>query len=226
MKYKFLLFDADETLFDFKLAEKMALSATLKSFNLPENEESHRIYSEANAEQWALLEKNLVTKEELKSNRFKKFCDHFGYICDPKEMSDIYISNLADQSHIFNGVFEIVKELSLSHQLYITTNGFKYSQTKRIKNSPIYTYFNDIFISEEMGYEKPDKRFFERVSNLIDNFNKKEAIIIGDSLSSDILGGINFGIDTCWFNPNNKPLPTNITPTYIISRLDQIKNIL
>lgn len=226
MKYKFLLFDADETLFDFKMAEKMAFSATLKSYNLPENNESHTVYSEANAEQWALLEKNLVTKEELKSNRFKKFCDHFGYKCDPKEMSDIYITSLANQSHIFDGVLEIVRELSLDHQLYIITNGFKYSQTKRIKNSPIYTYFKAIFISEEMGYEKPDKRFFERATALIEGFNKDNAIIIGDSLSSDILGGINFGIDTCWFNPSNKPLPDNIKPTYIISKLDQIKNIL
>ncbi len=226
MKYKFLLFDADETLLDFKLAEKMAFSATLKHFNLLENDEAHEVYSQANAEQWALLEKNLVTKKELKSNRFKKFCDRFGYNCDPKEMSDVYILSLADQSHLIDGALELIKALSSKFQLYIITNGFKYSQTKRIKNSPIYTYFKGIFISEEMGFEKPDKRFFENATNLIDNFNKAEAIIIGDSPSSDILGGMNFGIDTCWYNPNNKPLPNNIKPTYIISELDQIKNIL
>ena len=226
MNYKYLLFDADETLLDFKMAERMALSATLKYFNLPENEESHDVYSKANAEQWTLLEKNLVTKEELKSNRFKKFCDTFGYNCDPKEMSDIYISSLADQSYLIDGAYDIIKELSTKFELYIITNGFKYSQTKRIKNSPIYTYFKGIFISEEMGFEKPDKRFFESAVKNIEGFNKKEAIIIGDSLSSDILGGMNFGIDTCWYNPQNKSLPTNFKPTYIISQLEQIKNIL
>ena len=226
MKYRNILFDADGTLLDFARSEHEALSDTLKHFDLPLGDDIHRGYSEANAEQWALLEKKLVTRAELKINRFRNFCQKFDFVRDAREMAAFYENALSQKSFLISGALETCRLLSQSCNLFIVTNGFRHIQTGRLGKSPLLPYFKAFFISEEIGVEKPDPLYFERVAAQIPSFTKKSALIVGDSLSSDMAGGIGFGIDTCWFNPMGKPTPSNMTLTYTISNLSELPNII
>ncbi len=226
MKYRTILMDADGTLLDFARSEHEALADTLTQFDLPTNEIIHKGYSEANAEQWLLLEKKQVTRSELRVNRFRNFCAKFGFERDPSAMADFYENSLAQKSFLLDDAEKICKILSQACDLYIVTNGFRRIQNGRFNTSPLPVYFRDCFISEEIGVEKPDPRFFERVAEHIPGFNKKTTLIVGDSLSSDIAGGISFGIDTCWFNPTQKEAPLSVCPTYTISELSQLQSII
>lgn len=226
MKYHNILLDADGTLLDFALAEHCALADTLKHFSLPETEEVHQSYSEANAEQWALLEKKHVTRAQLKINRFQNFCDRIGVSRNAADMAEFYENALSTKGFLLDGAEDICRVLSAHCSLYIVTNGFLRIQTGRFSRSPLSQYLKGIFISEEIGIEKPDPQYFERVAAQIPDFSKETAIIVGDSLSSDIQGGSNFGIDTCWFNPAGKECPPHVAPTYTITSLSQLRNIV
>ena len=226
MKYRTILLDADGTLLDFVKAEYAALSDTLRHFSLPESESIHRGYSEANAEQWLLLEKKLVTCTQLKINRFQSFCSKFNFSQDAKAMAVYYENALSRKSYLLKGAQNICRLLSQHCELFLVTNGFQKIQSTRFYATPLPPYFKGCFISEEIGVEKPDPLFFERVAQRIPDFEKKSTLIVGDSLSSDMAGGIGFGIDTCWYNPSGKEPPANMTLTYIISSLSQLQHII
>lgn len=226
MKYQNILFDADGTLFDFKRAEYAALSDTLKQFSLPDNEEIHRVYSAANAEQWALLEKKLVTRSELKINRFQNFLNKLGFSNNAAQMATFYENALSTKGYLIDGAESICCTLSKYCNLYIVTNGFQHIQSGRFAKSPILPFLKGVFISEEIGVEKPDPAFFDYVANHISGFQRGSALIVGDSLSSDMAGGILSGIDTCWYNPEAKPLPNNLSLTFEISSLAQLEHII
>ena len=226
MKYRNLLFDADGTLLDFSKSEQAALSETLRRFDIPESEEIHDTYSKANAEQWALLEKKQTTRAQLKINRFQNFCDRIGVLKNAQEMANFYEDCLSRQCFLMDGAEKICKALSPFCNLYIVTNGFHHIQTGRFDRSPLLPYFKKVFISEDIGIEKPDSRFFEIAVTDIPDFSKETTLIVGDSLSSDMQGGINFGIDTCWFNPQKKPSPSNMPLTYVIHSLSQLQHII
>lgn len=226
MKYQNILFDADGTLFDFKQAERSALSDTLAHFGLPESDEIHGGYSKANATQWALLEQKLVSRSELKINRFQTFLDLFGFEKDAAEMAAFYENALSTKGFLIDGAEEICRTLSTYCDLYIVTNGFRHIQTGRFGKSPLLPFLKGIFISEEIGVEKPDPVFFDHVAERITGFHRKTALVVGDSLSSDMEGGVRSSIDTCWYNPDNKPIPHGMPITYTISSLSELKDII
>lgn len=226
MKYQTILFDADGTLLDFARAEAAALSDTLTHFGLPDDAETHRVYSAANAEQWALLEQKRVTRAELKYNRFYNFCQSLGFSRDAAEMAEFYENALAHKSFLIDGALELCRALSAHCDLYIITNGFIKIQTGRFADSPITPFFKRIFISEEIGVEKPDVAFFDYVAREIPNFDKRTTLIVGDSLASDIEGGIRARIDTCWINPNEKPIPADKPITHVITALSELYQII
>lgn len=226
MKYQSILFDADGTLLDFVRAEESALSDTLLHFSLPDNAETHRVYSEVNAKQWELLEKKLVTRAALKINRFQNFCDAFGFSQNAAEMAGFYENALSQKNFLMDGALELCKTLSEHCNLYIITNGFVKIQTGRFSTSPITPLLKRIFISEEIGVEKPDVRFFDWVATQIPDFDKKTALVVGDRIASDIEGGIRAGIDTCWFNPDGHPVPHDKPITYVISSLSELHQII
>ena len=225
-KYEILLFDADATLLDFKRSEYEAVKECLEFFGLPSNDEIIEKYSEINDGYWKMLERREIEKKILYVARWESFCDFFGFKISPEEISKRYIDALTSTCHIFDGVEDICKKLYGKYRMYIVTNGQKKVQEGRLFPSPIFKYFDGCFISEDIGYEKPDIRFFNKVESLIPNYDKEKAIIIGDSLTSDIKGGINAGIDTCWYNPKGKEIPKGMNITYVINDLSELEIIL
>ncbi len=222
MKYTTILFDADGTLLDFERAEYEALSDILAEFGIPDTAENHAIYSAANDEQWKLLEKGLVSRAELRINRFDKFLSKIGVCASSYAMADSYMHALAKKSHLLDGAFEVCRDLCHDCDLYIITNGFRFIQEGRFYPSPIAPFFKEVFISENIGAEKPDAAFFDHVKANIPQFCPETTLVVGDSLSSDILGGIRAGLDVCWYNPKQKSAPADMKITYTISELSEL----
>ncbi len=227
--YTTILLDADNTLLDFTKAEYEALTDCLKAFGLPYDDATVAIYSRINEEHWKMLERGEIEKSVLKYKRFEAFARHIGVSVDAKVISDAYIKALATKRFLIDGSEEFCKALcDAGKTLYIITNGDEYVQHGRFDTSPLKKYFKACFISGEIGYEKPSIQYFERVHEMAGRFDKQSAIVIGDSLTSDVLGGINFGTDTCWYNPKNKPLPTDFikAPTYTVKNYSEILDII
>ncbi len=226
MKYKTLLFDADGTLFDFKKSEREAFKDSLSHFGFYISDVEINDYSEINDALWKMLEKGEITKEQLRVRRFEVFIKKYGYNISPVELANIYFYQLSNKSYLLENSFNVCQSLSEYCNLYIITNGFKEIQLKRFKMSPISKLFSGIFVSEDIGIEKPAKEYFDIVSSRIENFEKSTSLVIGDSLSSDIIGGINAGIDVCWFNPLYKKKTNNIQINYTIHNLNELNNII
>ncbi len=226
MRYTTVLFDADDTLLDFKGAEYCALGEVLRALRLPDTDEYIAAYSEINDSLWKLLEVGGIKKDELKVKRFSLFCDRFGFDVNAEEMAEMYVEALSNQSMLLDGAEELVKRLYGKCELYLITNGIEYIQTKRLENTPIKQCFKKVFISERMGAEKPSLKYFEAVAKEISELDKSQAIVIGDSLTSDIKGGINFGVDTCWYNPKGKKRPENMDITYVVGTFDEIYEVV
>jgi 2-haloacid dehalogenase len=226
MKYEFLLFDADHTLFDFNKSEYLALKSALEACGCPSGDDVIERYSEINVRYWKMLERGEIDKISLKLARFVEFGREYGFEDKAVALSDLYMENLAKESHLFDGALEMIAKLAQNHRLFIITNGVKSTQDGRFSVSPITKYFEKIFISELIGAEKPSRDFFLAVENGIEGFDKSRAIVIGDSLSSDIKGAINSGLDCIWFNPSEKEAPEGWNITYTACSFDEILNIL
>ncbi len=226
MKYEFLLFDADHTLFDFKTGEYFALKEALEFFNLPSSADVIERYSVINVKYWKMLERGEIDKKSLMLARFVEFAREYGFEDKAKELSDLYMSNLAHEAQLFDGALEMIEELSKKYRLFIITNGVKSTQDGRFGISPITKYFEKIFISEVIGAEKPSREFFSAVEQSIDGYEREKALVIGDSLSSDIKGAINMGIDCVWYNPIHKEAPQGWSITHTVESFDEILEIL
>lgn len=227
MKYEVVIFDADETLFDFKKTEREAFKNTMVEFNLEYDENHHfKIYKEVNTAIWKELENGLITQKELKTERFKRFSQRINANFDETEFAAAYMKHLASGSFLYNDSMDLVQNIHKSFRLTIVTNGLKDVQHNRIRKSTIAKYFEDVVISEEVQVSKPDPKIFELALKNINHCDKSKVLMVGDSLTSDIQGGINFGIDTCWYNPSKIENTTEIKPTYEISSLMELKEIL
>lgn len=226
MPYRIALFDADNTLLDFTLAEHEALCACLAMRELPTDEGTVSTYSAINDSHWKKLERGLTTRERLRVERFAEFFAVMGCDGDPARMADDYVAALSRQHHLIEGALELVQSLHGKCDLYIITNGITTVQKSRFGGCVLAPYFSKCFISEEMGCAKPEKRFFDLVAESIPDFDPAQALVIGDSLSSDIQGGINAGLDTCWYNPAGKAAPDGMDITYTVRSLGEIEGIL
>ena len=226
MKYEFLLFDADHTLFDFNKSEYFALKNALDFYSLPSTNDVIERYSVINIKYWKMLERGEIDKKSLMLARFVEFAKEYGFEDKAEVLSDLYMTNLAREAHLFAGALEMVEKLSKKYRLFIITNGVKSTQDGRFGISPITKYFEKIFISEVIGAEKPSKVFFDAVENGIEGYSREKAIVIGDSLSSDIKGALNAGIDCIWYNPIKKEAPEGWQITHIVESFDEILEIL
>lgn len=224
MKYQFIIFDADETLFDFRKSEQVALQQAMEDFHAAYQEELHLpIYQEINAAIWKELEAGAITQKELKIERFHRFFKKMGWELDQDSFAKQYMHHLAHASFLYDGVQAFIEALHHQARLAIVTNGLTAVQSIRVKQSEIAHCFESIVISEEAGVSKPDPRIFELAAGGID---KSSILMVGDSLSSDIAGGIRYGIDTCWYNPNQLVNHTDIHPTYEIQSLTELQHLL
>ncbi len=223
---QFILLDLDDTIFDFHKAERIALEKTLKTLGLTPSPAVLSRYSEINAAQWRLLEQGKLTREEVKERRYQLLFGEFGVDVSPVTAARTYEKNLSIGHYFMDGALELLKILSRDYDLYLVSNGSTDIQRSRIGSSPIPQYFKKMFISEEIGFNKPDVRFFEAVFSEISDFQKDKAVIVGDSLSSDIRGGKNAGITTVWFCPSGAAAPADTQPDYRITKLNELPALL
>lgn len=227
MKYEVIIFDADETLFDFKKSEREAFKNAMLEIDIPYDEEYHlNIYQSINTAIWKEFEEGLITQEKLKIERFRRLSSKLNIEFDAAQFAQSYMKHLANGSFLLEDSEAVVKTLYPDYILSIVTNGLTSVQEKRIRKSVIAKYFKDIVISEEIGVSKPNPAIFEHTLKNINYTDKSKILMIGDSLTSDIQGGINFEIDTCWYNPNNLVNETGIKPTYEISNLNDLPDLL
>lgn len=227
MKYEVIIFDADETLFDFKKSEKCAFENAMLEFNIEYNESYHlKIYEEINNALWKDFENGLITQEKLKIERFRKLSDKLNINFDPVEFAKCYMKHLSKASFLYKDSTSLIEDLYKEYTLIIITNGLRDVQNNRIRRSTIGKYFEEIIISEEVGVSKPNAEIFEIALRNTTFTDKSKILMVGDSLTSDIKGGLNFGVDTCWFNRKKTLNKTEINPTYEISNLLDLKNIL
>ncbi|PIC69469.1 noncanonical pyrimidine nucleotidase, YjjG family [Sporosarcina sp. P16b] len=216
MPYDVLLFDLDDTLFDFAETEKHALGNTFNTFGLPNGLEAYRdTYRAISSVIWDDLEQGRITLKELKVERFRRLFTQHELQVDASHFGELYIENLGYESHLIDGVEEMISKLS-DYRLAILTNGFTLAQHARIAGSPLRDTFEAIIASEETGYKKPQPEIFDYTFQKLGITDPSRVLMIGDSLTSDIQGGINAGIDTCWFNPDRRENNIGIQPTYEI----------
>ncbi len=223
---KWLLFDADDTLFDYNKAESSALNKTFEEKGLCCTEACHSGYRKINFRLFSELEKGLISSGILRVKRFELLFREFDIHLSAEEFSKRYLHNLADNSILIEGVLPVIRKLSPFYRMLIVTNGIADVQRPRLERSEIIKYFEGIMISEEIGYAKPASEFFDAVFKRMDNPSKKDVMIIGDSLTSDMAGGINYGIDTCWFNLNSIKNENNLKITHEINEPGELLEIL
>lgn len=221
-----VLLDLDDTLLDFHRAEAEAIRHTLAKIGIEPTDEVVKLYSRINRSCWAKLELGEYTREEVLHKRFEMLFETLGTTGDPHETQKLYEYRLSLGAYYLDGAKELLDTLHGKYRLYLATNGIVNVQSRRIKDTGIGKYFDGIFISERIGYNKPDKRFFDIAFTEIPDFKHSETVIIGDTMTSDILGGINAGIKTVYFNPKRKDNATDITPHYEISSLDELPKLL
>ncbi len=217
MKYTWLLFDADDTLFDFSKAETNALKWTLEQNNLPFLPEYVEKYAQFNRQVWRELELGKIGSQELRVKRFRLLFESIGKNADMNAVSQLYIRNLARGTDLLENAEEVIISCKNKYRLALVTNGIKDVQVPRLANSRLNGCFEKVFISEVVGAAKPTRAFFDAVFEDINQPPRENVMIIGDSLTSDIQGGIEYGIDTCWYNPLRTP--SNLAITYKITQL-------
>lgn len=223
-----ILWDVDNTLLDFLAAESAAVRRCFELFGLgPCTDEMIRVYSGINVRYWEKLERREMTKPEILVNRFREFFAMYGVDTAAAErFNDEYQVRLGDTIVFFPGAMETIAALRGLVRQYGVTNGTRVAQRRKLKLSGLGDALDGVFISEDVGYEKPDIRFFERVFSAVGDFSREEIMIVGDSLTSDMLGGVNAGIVTCWFNPGGKENKLQLPIDHEISDLSQVLTLL
>ena len=221
-RYTTVLFDADNTLLDFNRSEREALFDALAKMGVTPREEMLGVYSSINDSFWKKLERGEITKSALREARFVAFCEHFGLAVDTAALSLAYTDALATKSYLLEGAERTCLALAPYARLCIITNGLKSVQEGRFNVSPLKPLFSHVFISEEMGCEKPGRAYFDAVAAALEDFDPQKTLVVGDSLSSDIKGGIHAGLDTCWFNPAGAPVPDGMPITYVVRALEDV----
>jgi len=222
MPYNWLLLDADGTLFDYDKAESKALRTSLVRIGIRFRPEYHATYRTINAALWKAFERNEITQTEVRTKRFEQLFDEIGVQADATAFDSLYLEALSREADLIDGARSVLAQLAKHAKMVLLTNGIPHVQRSRLARSELAPYFQAIIISGEIGVAKPDPRIYEATFDAIRNPRKATVLMVGDSLTSDIQGGNNAGIDTCWYNPTRHPSPRDPTPTYEIASLDEL----
>ena len=223
---EFLLLDLDDTILDFHKAERLAIAKTFSDFSVEPTETVLHRYHLINRFCWERLETGEWTREQVLVNRFSLLFDEVGVEADATACARAYEKNLSIGHYFLPGALEAVQTLSGKYRLFLVSNGTASVQKGRMTSANLYPYFEKVFVSQEVGHNKPAREYFEKVFDQIPGFDPKKAIIVGDSLTADILGGINAGIATCWVNPNHLPKRADIPADYEIEGIYQLEALL
>lgn len=224
--YDLVLLDADDTLFDYDLAEAGALTKLLAAHRFPYTPEVRTEYRRINTALWADFEHGRISKSGLQSARFQRLLQACGLIGDGEALNGEYLDYLAEGAYLLPGAEDICRALSEQCTLVLATNGIARCQRRRVALSPIGQFISQIAISEEAGCQKPQASFFDYAFALCGHSDRSRAIMVGDSLSADIAGGTAFGITTCWYNPHGKAMPAPYRSDYQITRLEELLQIV
>ena len=222
VRYPYLLFDADDTLLDFSRNGDKAFSLLCAKYCFPYNEKSRELFEAFNQPLWRDLERGRITKEFLKTERFRRFLDALHRSEDPAVVNRDFMEFLGRGSFLMPYAEEVCRELAKEHQIYILTNSVESVHTDRMEQSLIAPYIKESFVSECVGYEKPNKFYFDYVLEHIPGITRENCLLIGDSLTSDMQGGINAGLHVCWYNPACQDLIGTLPVDYIIHDLREL----
>ena len=223
---EFLFLDLDDTILDFHKAERIALSKTLAGFGLEPTEEVLARYHVINRLHWEQLERGELTRDQVLEGRFRVLFTELGHPVDAVAVTRCYERNLGIGHYFLPGAQEAVQRLHEKYRLFLASNGTASVQHARLTSAGLYPYFEKVFISQDIGYNKPAKEYFDACFSQIPGFDPAKAIMVGDSLTSDILGGIRAGIKTCWVNPNHLPPRQDIPADLEIENLSQLESLL
>ena len=228
MRYNVILFDLDNTIIDFDYSEKSALKQTFLTFNVEYKRSYLTYFHTVNDELWKMLEKGLIDRPLLIKTRFQKLFDKFNIAnIDPIEFNAEYINNLAKGRKVIKGASQTIKTaFKMGAKCYFITNGLESVQKNRLKNQPFSNCILGICVSEKVGAKKPEKAFFEKAEELFNIKFDEKTLIVGDSLTSDIQGGINARIDTCYVNRKKTVNSLGITPTYEVCDIKEVLDII
>ena len=226
MPYEVVIFDLDFTLFDSELSERQALSATFAKFNINVTDEILRIYRDFNSQLWMEFEKKKIELADLRTERFQRLCEEFDFDLNASGLADIYEKNLGNYGGLYDGAEELLKTAKNESKVALITNGLESVQKARLSNYELEKFFDAILISGECGLSKPDSLIFQQCLDLLGHKDRSSVIMIGDSLSSDIRGANNFGIDSCWFNPHGQDMDPTCYPTFTAESLADITFLL
>jgi len=220
-----VLLDLDDTIFDFKACEKQALEHTLCDFRIQFDDAAICRYSEINDSVWKMLERGEITRERLRVFRFELFLREIGADVPAIPFADAYMTHLSATGILLDGAIPFLEELSKRYRLYAVTNGYEQTQRGRINAAKIGGYFRDIFISQCIGKVKPNKDFFDYCKEKT-GFSNAETALVGDSLTSDVKGGVSYGLYTVWFNPKGDPQSGDVCPSAEAANYQEVLDLL
>ena len=223
---EFLFLDLDDTILDFKKAEYIAIGKTIADFGVEPTEQIRHRYHVINKWHWEQLEKGTMTRAEILEGRFKVLFDELGVDVDAEKVARAYEKNLSTGHWFLPGAEEAVASLSKKYRLFLASNGTASVQKGRMTSANLYRFFEQAFVSQELGHNKPSKAYFAAAFARIPGFDPEKCLMVGDSLTSDILGGINAGIRTVWVNPTHAPGRPDIVPDFEIEALSQLEALL
>lgn len=221
-----LFLDLDDTILDFHKAERLAISKTFRSFGLEPTQAVLDRYHVINRQHWEKLERGEITRDQVLVGRFQALFQETGIPADPKEVARRYERSLSIGHYFLPGAKEALDALRGNYRLFLASNGTASVQHGRLTSAGLYPYFEQVFVSQDLGANKPSKAFFDACIRRIPGYSAEKALMVGDSLSSDILGGIQAGMRTCWVNPQGSPTPEGIVPTWQIGRLSELPALL
>ena len=223
---EFLFLDLDDTILDFHKAERIALSKTIREFGVEPTEEILARYHVINKWHWEQLELGKLTRQEVVEDRFAMLFSELGVAADKALCAKVYEKNLSIGHYFLPGAEEAVEGLSKKYRLFLASNGTASVQRGRMTSANLYRFFEQVFVSQEIGCNKPAREYFDGCFARIPDFDKDRAIMVGDSLTSDIRGGINAGIRTVWVNPDGQTAPADIRPDYEIRSITELEELL
>ncbi len=226
MNFKHLFFDLDNTLYDFDKSERVSLQKALSEIDIPFEENLLQVYKKINKACWLDFENGVISQTDLRHMRYERFFEALSIKNDPVQFGKRYLTHLSECDFLYDTTIPLLKNLQSDFHLYIISNGLKEVQRPKIEKCKITSFFKKIVISDEIGIAKPYSGFFDIALENINKNSYSNCLIIGDNLNSDIKGGINYGLKTCWYNPKKEKNTSKLKPDFNIHDINQLFDLL